>query len=46
MLARGDFDLVGIGRALISDPDWVAKIAAGRSAELKGFDAADLDVLT
>jgi 2,4-dienoyl-CoA reductase-like NADH-dependent reductase (Old Yellow Enzyme family) len=23
MLSRGDFDLVGIGRALISDPEWV-----------------------
>ncbi len=46
MLARGDFDLVGVGRALISDPDWVAKIEAGRTDELKGFDAADLALLT
>lgn len=46
MLERGDFDLVGVGRALISDPDWVAKVAEGRTAELKGFDAADLALLT
>ncbi len=46
MLDRGDFDLVGVGRALISDPDWVTKVAGGRTDELKGFDAADLAVLT
>ncbi len=45
MLDRGDFDLVGIGRALISDPLWVAKVASGRNDELQGFDAADLGVL-
>ncbi|HEY3657596.1 MAG TPA: NADH:flavin oxidoreductase [Steroidobacteraceae bacterium] len=26
MLARGDFDLVGVGRALLSDPAWVLKV--------------------
>lgn len=46
MLDRGDFDLVGIGRALISDPAWVEKVEEGRTEELKGFDAADLKVLT
>jgi len=46
MLARGDFDLVAIGRALLSDPDWVAKVRDGRIDDLKGFDRADLDVLT
>lgn len=46
MLDRGDFDLVGVGRALISDPDWVAKVESGRTDELRGFDAADLAVLT
>lgn len=46
MLERGDFDLVGVGRALISDPDWVAKVEGGRTGELKGFDAADLEMLT
>ena len=45
MLARGDFDLVGIGRALISDADWVRKVEQGRLVELRGFDIADLAVL-
>lgn len=34
---RGDFDLVGVGRALLADPDWVLKIKLGRADELKGF---------
>jgi 2,4-dienoyl-CoA reductase-like NADH-dependent reductase (Old Yellow Enzyme family) len=34
---RGDFDLVGVGRPLLSDPEWVAKIRDHRTSELKGF---------
>ncbi|RYF67822.1 MAG: 12-oxophytodienoate reductase, partial [Cytophagaceae bacterium] len=34
---RGDFDLVAVGRPLLSDPNWVAKIKTGRTNELKGF---------
>jgi 2,4-dienoyl-CoA reductase-like NADH-dependent reductase (Old Yellow Enzyme family) len=41
-LIRGEFDLVCVGRALISDPSWVNKIAQGRSHELLPFDAGDL----
>jgi len=41
-LSRGEFDLVCVGRALISDPSWVNKIAQGRSEELLPFDAGDL----
>ncbi|MFI7601252.1 NADH:flavin oxidoreductase [Actinoplanes sp. NPDC049681] len=41
-LSRGEFDLVCVGRALISDPAWVNKIAAGRHDELVAFDASDL----
>lgn len=33
----GEFDLVAVGRALIADPDWVAKVRDGRSGELVGF---------
>jgi 2,4-dienoyl-CoA reductase-like NADH-dependent reductase (Old Yellow Enzyme family) len=36
-LDRGDFDLVAVGRPLLSDPNWVAKIKAGKTGELKGF---------
>lgn len=35
--ARGEFDLVAVGRALLSDPDWVTKMRTGRAAELRGF---------
>jgi len=45
MLERGDFDLVAIGRALISDPAWVCKAATGSLDDLRGFDAADLTAL-
>jgi 2,4-dienoyl-CoA reductase-like NADH-dependent reductase (Old Yellow Enzyme family) len=34
MLARGDFDLVAVGRALLVDPAWVSKIRDGRFADL------------
>ncbi|OJF15805.1 NADH:flavin oxidoreductase [Couchioplanes caeruleus] len=41
-LGRGEFDLVCVGRSLISDPSWVNKIAQGRTDELLPFDAGDL----
>jgi len=34
---RGDFDLVAVGRPLLSDPRWVKKIYEQRTNELKGF---------
>jgi 2,4-dienoyl-CoA reductase-like NADH-dependent reductase (Old Yellow Enzyme family) len=39
---RGDFDLVGVGRALISNPDWVTQLRNGNQAALKAFSTADL----
>lgn len=42
---RGDFDLVAVGRPLLSDPNWVAKIKAGKTAELKGFSKEALGQL-
>ena len=42
---RGDFDLVAVGRALISDPDWVAKVRDDRNDELANFSPADLATL-
>ena len=35
---RGEFDLVAVGRALLSDPHWVRKVREGRSGELRGFE--------
>lgn len=34
---RGDFDLVAVGRPLLSDPQWAQKIRDNRTEELKGF---------
>lgn len=42
---RGDFDLVAVGRALLSDPRWAAKVRDGRTAELRPFDPAALRTL-
>jgi 2,4-dienoyl-CoA reductase-like NADH-dependent reductase (Old Yellow Enzyme family) len=37
MLARGDFDLVAVGRALIVNPDWPEKVRDGRFDALKPY---------
>ncbi|ESQ73610.1 NADH:flavin oxidoreductase [Asticcacaulis sp. AC402] len=39
---RGDFDLVAVGRALLTDPAWVEKVREGRTAELMAFQQADM----
>jgi 2,4-dienoyl-CoA reductase-like NADH-dependent reductase (Old Yellow Enzyme family) len=35
LVARGDAELVGIGRALITDPAWFAKAVAGRAHDIR-----------
>lgn len=40
MFDRGDFDLVGVGRALLANPDWAALVRDGRFEALKPYDAA------
>lgn len=45
MLDRGDFDLVAVGRALLQDPDWVAKVRDGREDELQDFTRESLATL-
>ena len=42
---RGDFDLVAVGRALISDPDWVLKVRDGRAGELSDYSPTALATL-
>ncbi len=37
MLARGDFDLVAVGRALLADPNWFRKIQANDLESLVPF---------
>jgi len=44
-LERNEFDLVGVGRALLQDPEWVVKIREGRNDELKSFEREALSVL-
>jgi 2,4-dienoyl-CoA reductase-like NADH-dependent reductase (Old Yellow Enzyme family) len=42
---RGDFDLVAVGRPLLSDPSWVKKIKENKNSELKGFSKEALGEL-
>ena len=44
-LERGEFDLVAVGRALITDPEWAAKVRDRRDAELQDFAASHLMTL-
>ena len=44
-MERDEFDLIAVGRALVGDPEWAAKVLAGRLDELKPFDAAALGTL-
>ncbi|WP_035806412.1 NADH:flavin oxidoreductase [Kitasatospora mediocidica] len=44
-LERDEFDLVAVGRALLADPEWAAKILQGRTEELTAFDAAAMSTL-
>jgi 2,4-dienoyl-CoA reductase-like NADH-dependent reductase (Old Yellow Enzyme family) len=45
-LGRGEFDLLAVGRMLLCDPHWTAKVGDGRRAELRPFDPASLNTLT
>ncbi|OUJ11658.1 NADH:flavin oxidoreductase [Acetobacter sp. DsW_063] len=44
-MERDEFDLIAVGRALISDSAWVEKVQSGDWAALKGFDTATLTEL-
>ena len=41
-LEAGEFDLVAVGRALISDPEWALKVRDRRFDALKPFEPAAL----
>lgn len=34
----GEFDVIAVGRALLSDPEWVNKLRGGRDGEFVGYD--------
>lgn len=36
--ADNEFDVIAVGRALLSDPDWVNKLRTGRQEEFVGFN--------
>ncbi|WP_018013482.1 NADH:flavin oxidoreductase [Teredinibacter turnerae] len=42
---KGEFDLIAVGRALISDPHWVQKVKEGRFSDLIPFEPAQLGEL-
>jgi len=46
MFARGDFDLVAVGRALLANPDWPLKMREGRFEALKPFTRDVLQTLS
>ena len=41
-LARGEFDLIAVGRALLQDPEWALKVSQNRLSELRDYDAVAL----
>ncbi len=44
-MEREEFDLIAVGRALLSDAEWARKVGEGRLGELRDFDPAALAVL-
>ncbi|MCK9542604.1 MAG: NADH:flavin oxidoreductase [Novosphingobium sp.] len=44
-VARGDYDLVAVGRALIANPDWPKLIREGRFDEIADYGGAALEKL-
>ncbi|MEV6050319.1 NADH:flavin oxidoreductase [Streptomyces sp. NPDC052107] len=45
-LEADEFDMVAVGRALLQDPEWAAKVLSDRFDELKPYDAASLKTLS
>ncbi|MEV7861142.1 NADH:flavin oxidoreductase [Streptomyces hirsutus] len=45
-LERDEFDLVAVGRAVLQDPQWAAKVLGERIDELAPYDAASLKTLS
>jgi 2,4-dienoyl-CoA reductase-like NADH-dependent reductase (Old Yellow Enzyme family) len=44
-MENNEFDLIAVGRALIGDPDWPAKVRAGSMQDLRAFDKTALGSL-
>lgn len=41
LFARGEFDLVALGRAALADPAWPTKVREGRLAEIRAYAKGD-----
>lgn len=44
-VASGEVDVVAVGRALLSDPEWARKVREGRLEELRPYNKQALEVL-
>lgn len=44
-LGKNEFDMVAIGRALLSDPEWVTKVVENRFDDIKTFTMESLETL-
>jgi 2,4-dienoyl-CoA reductase-like NADH-dependent reductase (Old Yellow Enzyme family) len=40
LFERGEFDLVGLGRSVLSDPEWTLKVRENRLDEIRAYDKA------
>jgi 2,4-dienoyl-CoA reductase-like NADH-dependent reductase (Old Yellow Enzyme family) len=45
-MERGEFDLIAVGRAILMDPTWVAKVQDGEMEKLLGFSPEAMGKLT
>ncbi|MGW8064976.1 NADH:flavin oxidoreductase [Streptomyces ziwulingensis] len=45
-MERDEFDLVAVGRALLQDPEWAAKVLSGRFDALAPYEAASMKTLS
>ncbi len=41
-MERDEFDMIAVGRAILGDPHWVAKVKAGKFADLQDFNPASM----
>ncbi len=42
-IARGDFDIASVGRAILADPNWAEKVRTGRMRDIRPFVRRDLE---
>lgn len=45
-MANNEFDLIAVGRVLLQDPQWLAKLRDGRSDEIEPFNRVALGTLS